>query len=357
MTIVPRCVSKLRIDEVIETHPFAVGVAALGLVAGVVCAVPAVAMFGLLLFVVPGILLGLAPTMFLYVVAWWALHVAAKAALGGCGLDPRSRLARWTAGIASGAAVVCLGVWIPDAASRRVEPIRAALTAPDFDLKDAVRVPRVVAVETLQHTDGRCGTICQRLLLNGAADKVIVPGRLRGDGEARAYFLQRGSGCSKTLLSSTDVAFPADRLDETHRSGEFRAWARIDAGECFAFEPAAMADAGLTIRLRRVLRYGRLQHPWTAPHNAIEAERLELLDGDGRALFRRTEVRAHELFSPLMINVASSPLSSVSLVGWARDLVTTAELDMEGRKVLPSLLGDALRLPDMPADQPAGAPR
>jgi hypothetical protein len=112
----------------------------------------------------------------------------------------------------------------------------------------------------------------------------------------------------------------------------------------------SLEEAGATISFRNIKSAaGIFSHQWTLVLDTVTANRLEIVGAGGRVLYRRTEVTAEPLIRPLLIETRAGLLTSLTYAGWARSKQTYAPMGPNGRDVLPSLLGEAVRLPDKPA--------
>lgn len=216
-----------------------------------------------------------------------------------------------------------------------------------------VHVPRVVAVVLPSDLgiDGLCETLCQRLLYNHAAQRVIVTvEKMPGSGKAgkapRMFSIEHRRDCPDPPVSADEVVWPHD--------GGARVLNRVRSlvamGECLVeTAPAAIDKVQLTIAYRIVSeKWWVFMKPWVLPIDTIGANRVELIDAEGQVFYRRTEVRAGLLMQPLTVTAGMSLLSSVRYIGWARRDVKYSEVDLNGRKVLADLLGSAARPPDPP---------
>ena len=113
-------------------------------------------------------------------------------------------------------------------------------------------------------------------------------------------------------------------------------------------EPGRIEEAGATIAYRTVKGGSNtFNAPWSLTLDTVTAHRLEVVETGGRVLFRHTEVEAAPLRMPLQIGVGAGLLTTVTYVGWARGRIGHATLGPNARDVLPAVLGDAGRTPDV----------
>jgi hypothetical protein len=333
-----------------------------GVAALIVMAYPAAAVFGLLLGGLPGLFLGVAPSLFVYLVIWWGLKWLALRLALGAGLASGTRQVRWVANFAPVAILLVVAFTIPGMVNAPHEQEIAQLQATDLQSPGVIKLPAIVAIElpSASHSSRRgegpyCEALCLRLLYNGAVARVIAAAR-SPDGkkiELASYRIERRDQCPKPDLPRTLIVWP-----EQHRAlrgtklrrVEDRVQARISAGECLVRDAGRIEDADTVISVLNV-RAGAdiFQGPWNPRLDTVSARRLEIAEADGRVLYRRTEVTAALLSSPLRSTAGGGLLTTVTYAGWARSRSDTQPLGPDARDILPGLLGEeASRLPDLP---------
>jgi hypothetical protein len=333
-----------------------------GVAALVVMVFPAAAVFGLMLGVLPGLLLGVAPSLFVYLLIWWGLKRLVFRLALAAGLDPGTRQVRWAANFAPVVLLLVVALTIPAMINAPHEQEIARLQATDLQPAGDIKLPAIVAIEAPGSSHGGrrgegpyCEALCLRLLYNGAVARVIAAAR-SPDGkkiELASYRIERRDQCPKPDLPRTLIVWP-----EQHRAlrgtklrrVEDRVQARISAGECLVRDAGRIEDADTVISLRNVKTGADVfKGPWNPWLDSVSARRLEIAGADGRALYRRTEVTAALLSSPLRSTAGGGLLTTVTYVGWARSRADTQPLGPDARDILPGLLGEeAARPPDLP---------
>ena len=84
-----------------------------GVAAVIVLLYPAAALIGLMLGILPGIFLGAAPVLFVYLVAWWGFRWLVVKGEMVAGFDPRTRLVRWMANLLAAGIILAFAIMIP----------------------------------------------------------------------------------------------------------------------------------------------------------------------------------------------------------------------------------------------------
>jgi hypothetical protein len=329
-------------------------------VAGIVVLLfPAAALFGYFMGIVPGIFLGVSPSLFVYLVAWWGLRWVALKIESSAGFDPNARMVRWIANLVTIAIIAAFAIIAPLAINAPVQQQIAELQATDVQLPGTIKLPAIVAVELPKSYAGGqgkppyCEGICLRLLFNGVVSRVIAAER-RPDGNiepASSYRIERRDQCPQPDFTALPIVWPGERwVEKGGPAGmENRVRARISAGECLVREVGRIEDAEAVISFRELKQgLARFRGPWTLRLDTVSAKRLEIIETGGRVLYRRTEVTAEPLIVPLITTAQAGLLTTVTYSGWARATTETSPLGPNGRDVLPGLLGNAARPPDFP---------
>jgi hypothetical protein len=336
----------------------------MGVSAGLAVAIPQLAFIGFLFGIVPGIFLSVAPAVFAYSLAWWSARAALLAIAKRSGLDPDRKFVSPMFGVLAAISIALPAVLVPQSINASTMEKAAELRADDHDHAGPIALPSIVAVllasNTSKSADPKtfldCETLCQRLLYNKAVSRVIVAEAPRPSGSNKhprpvaEYRIEQRDQCPTPALSNRDVVWPVDQRARTVS----RVRARIAAGECLIGEAGNIGAASLTITYRELkqgLRY--FAHPWSPRLDTIQAYRLEIVDADGGILYRRTEVNADPLTTPLLSSVAAGFFTTVTYAGLARSHVEYSPLGPDGRDVLPALLGTASRPPDPPTPSEA----
>src|SRR5262249_10910159 len=145
-----------------------------------VVAFPGIVVIGLFLGVIPGLLLGLTPTLFMYSLLCWGLHALIRKVAPLAGITATGDRARQLIGAATRALTVLIvafcAVTLPYTINGRFDPDVAELQAGDTDGSNFSSLPAVVAVLDRIRLERKiyCDTLCLRLLYNGAVSRVIV---------------------------------------------------------------------------------------------------------------------------------------------------------------------------------------
>jgi hypothetical protein len=331
-----------------------------GLAALIVIAFPHTAMFGLFFGILPGIILGLTPSLFVYLFAWAMLRWLVLKLGTVTGFHPASGALARMANFVPVAILMVLGFAIPGFINAPREEEIAQLQATDMQPSDVIKLPAVVAIELPSSSYARrqgerpyCEALCLRLLYNGVVSRVIVIARSHnGSTELAGYRIGRRDQCPKAVLPRSLIVWP--QVDFVTRTGPRGVWdrvnARVAAGECLESEAARIEDADMVIAVRSIKagarRLGSQRSLWL---DTVDAKRLEIAGADGRALYRRTQVTAELLSAPLRSTAGAGLLTTVTYVGWAYRVVDSQPLGPDGRDILPDILGkEASRPPDMP---------
>ena len=222
-------------------NAFVVGVGALGvlcLVGWPIAVFAAISVIGLPIFV----LMAAIPTLALAVVSW-RLSFVGLARMG------------FRSAIAS-AIVAAIAMTLPPAVYNARTEDRVTTLVKD-DKAEAVPATRglVVALrDGLRSRDAVCGDLCRRLLLTGAATKVLVdPAGFKADQPATpatpavSFRLATGGGtCPDVTIQDNGpvISIPAER--QTGRSAELMRVALVE-GRCLVSEPARLGDAAVVV--------------------------------------------------------------------------------------------------------------
>lgn len=331
-----------------------------GLAALIVMALPATAMFGLFLGILPGVILGLTPSLFIYLLAWGTLRWLVLKLGAAAGFNSGSPTFRRTANLVPVAILMVLAFAIPDMINAPHEREIAQLQTTDVQPSDAIKLPAIVAIELPSSSyRGRrgegplCEALCLRLLYNGVVSRVIAVGRFpNGSTEVAGFRIERRDQCPKADLPRSLIVWPRQHLEmgTGPRNIADRVQARVAAGECLVREGGRIEDAGMVISFRTTKAGDSpFRAPWSLRLDTVDAKRLEIAQADGRVLYRRTQVHAELLSAPLQSTAGGGLLTSVTYVGWAYRVVDAQPLGPDGRDILPSLLGkEASRPPDVP---------
>ena len=178
-----------------------------------------------------------------------------------------------------------------------------ALTADDKDMVGSVGVRKSVAILTApvpyrQRTRKEapaCVELCQRLLYNGAAERVLI-GYIREADRGnftnvriKAYYVENRDVCPAVRGTLEAVSL------------------RMAAGECLLSEESAVGEADIVYLTERII--ARRNFEYYDRHDltivAVSARRKSILEktaGGYQSLFRKTEIHAQPLFYPLLFS-------------------------------------------------------
>jgi hypothetical protein len=340
------------------SHRFTAYLGCTGIVAVLVIAFPGIVLFGLLAGVVPGILLGITPSLFCYSLAWWATRALVLKAAAVRWAAPTSDVGRRALRTAAGGLAVVIvalpALLVPQVMNSSLAGRVAALRADDRDVAAPLAFPPVIAIALSDNYDWLhkqlfCETLCQRLLYSGSVSRVVVadaiPQRAVG-----AFWIERRGQCPEPALPHSEVRWAVDFPLNRGDAPEEQVRARIARGECLIQGAGSLDEAGVIIAFRKIKEGASIfANPWSLSLDTVAATRLEIVDREGRALYRRTEVKNQPLVVPLLIDARAGLLTSVTYVGWARSETTDGAIGPNGRDVLPGLLGPAARLSDRAA--------
>jgi hypothetical protein len=339
------------------TRTFGIYLGIVGFAALTATAWPPIVLIGLLLGIVPGILLGLSPTLFLYSLLWWCIREL-LAKLAGFARIPTYQNAgagarRFILPILSAAILAIPAFLIPRAINARIDDATAALQVDDREPSTPVTVPPTVAIvmDRNYHWSARrpyCETLCLLLLYNSAASRVIVqdPAHPRA---ITAFSIERREQCPEMKNFHFDVTWKTDFPLRRGHTPEERVRARMTAGECLIESEGRLEDAVATISYRSLKKgMSVFEHSWAIQADTADVNRLEITGANGAVMYRRTEVATQRLATPLQIGTAAGFLTTVIYAGWARSKLTVAEIGPHGRDVLPLVLGATVRTPDGP---------
>jgi hypothetical protein len=318
---------------------------------------PGAVALGFIMGVLPGIFLGSAPSLLIYLVAWWAVRWIVLRVQAFAGFNPAVPLSTRLANLVALVIVAIPAITIPLVANAPLQQQIAMLQATDVQPAGSLKLPAIVAVELPKSHEDKapyCEAICLRLLYNGVVSRVIAAEILRDGkvGPATSYRIERRDECPKPEFSPQSIVWPGEWRSERGKAPigmEDRVRARIAAGECLVREAGHLEDAEIVISLRGIRRgLDRFDGPWKLQLDTLSARRLEIVESNGRVLFRRTEVTTEPLAIPMRHVVVAALLTTVTYSGWVRSNAEASPLGPNARDILPGLLGEASRPPDLP---------
>jgi len=337
---------------------FAIYIGLVGAAALISIAWPAAVLIGLFVGVIPGLILWVAPSLFLYSLLWWGtrailLRIPAMARLSARGIG------RFIVSIISAAIIAVPAFRIPHLINMRAEDAAQQLQTADRELEKPVALPDtvVLVIDGNYNWSKRkpfCETLCLRLLFNSAVARVIAVDPVHGN-TTSAFWIERRDACPESANMRFDVTWKTDGSFVRGDTLQDRLRARVSSGECLIEGDGRLEAAAMTIAYRKVEKgMTALGHPWSLQPDLTSVNRLEVSDASGATIYRRTEVAVPHLTAPLQVTVAAGLLTTVTYAGWARTSTTLGEIGPHGRDVLPNVLGEAVRKPE-PASRRAPA--
>jgi hypothetical protein len=322
-----------------SAKPFGCLLGCTGIAAFLVIIFPGLAVVGYVMGIFPGIVLGAAPSLLIYLVAWWALRWATIRLLIGIGVK-QLRSLRLAVNLSAAGFVIAVTVIVPTECNRPLDRATAEYQTTDIVPLQPLALAGVIAVIQPDYHFSRklvCDTLCQHLLFEASATRVIHVAHRPDAPRVTSYRIERRSECPPPALAQgpplkfIDREPPAEQFKRFHR--------RIAAGECLIEEPGRVEDADVTIQLRSLYHgAGKFSTPWRLMRDIAEVRRLEIVAADNRVLYRRTEVTTDRLMTPLFSIAAGGLLTSVSYVGWSRIRTISSPLGLRGHDALRNAL-------------------
>jgi hypothetical protein len=323
-----------------------VGVAALAAIAW-----PGFVLIGLFLGIIPGIVLWLAPSLFVYSLLWWStravlwkIPITARLARNG--------MFRFAVSALSAAIVATPAILVPYLINMRAEAAVQRLQAGDREPDKPIVLPPIVTLVI----DGNynwpvqkpfCETLCLRLLFNATVAHVIAVDPAHGNATT-AFWIERRGTCPAQTNFSLNIMWMTDFPLVRGNTPEDRVRARMARGECLLEGDGRPNEAAMTISYRAVQAgISIFDRPWALELGPLSVNRLEITDASGATIYRRTEVTTAPLIVPLQITTAAGLLTTVTYAGWARSDKVLGKIGPQGRDVLPRVLGAAVRTPEI----------
>ena len=280
-----------------------------GILATIAVLIPGIVVIGFIFFVIPGIILLISPTIFIYPLI---IH-SMKSFIS-------SLIQRILITVLLGCLVALLlniPVW------QKV----SKLTSNDISSPKPIKLSGTIAIFELYNFDKNdqygnllCNRLCQRLLYSGTAKKVLVGYDYPGS-------VSESSIYPDDIKNYTMVGFTIEKKDKCPapaiptNTGETDIIKKITAGECLIVFKEDIVNADF-ILVDRLINDGKLPYiePWNIFLDTIRARRFEVIkphDGEYTVLDRRTQVEYDPLFMPLAIGIAGSNGLEMRL-GYAR---------------------------------------
>lgn len=302
---------------------------------------PALIALGYAALILPGLILGSIPFVFCYSLAITILLLI---------LRPAGRL-RW---VIAPLLVASAALYMPHRFNQATYSKVEAMTQDDTDVTEPIEFGDSIALITAPlpayrtpDQANRCDRLCQRLLYNGAAKRVMVGYYRELDPETlpatpiTAYYIEKRNACPSGLKTTYAVS------------------RRIAAGECLMSEETTIGKAE---SLYITEQLAPPEHTASARFYGLEiaavsARRKRILtkaDGGYRTLFQRTETKAEPLIQPLLFGgVANHGLAMQ--VGFLRREIVRNDFRKFRNADEPRIFGAAAAAVENPRDEASTA--
>ena len=283
-----------------------------------------------------------APTLFLVAAGAW---IGGRLLGGGFGA--------YLAGAVAALVLMAISAQIANA---RLQATIDALTAEDRGLA-AVPDPRTIAIRVARLggqavSDPPCDGFCQRLLLNGVAERVLVVHEdinrpPASDTPAAAYHMERRPACPPVELQEggDPIDLVSERRNVTTRSADEMMTIEIARGNCLIVGKASLGEADLVISSGAIKRgESEISAGLDLFADTVFAARIAMHERQGAALvetFRQTTTTVYRISHLYMPTVTGGPRRRMHPV-LMRTRQRVAGLDLTG--FLTDLLGFDLAL-------------
>jgi|GEM_PF-5304774 len=244
---------------------------------------PPIIILGYFLFIAPGIILTMSPTVAVYLVLIIALDEVLRFLKVPLPL------------LLSFVLVIGTGCLIPYQLNKPILKQVKEFASQDMPLQEELEIPDTIAIYSKSY--GRygtlCNSLCQRLLFNNAAKNVLV---LTNPDVAnrfskqlwRAYSIQQGKNCSME-----DIPKNAARINVKNR---------IASGECIVQSSASLSDVNLYFIQNKISQNKDYQDYTNLKRRVIFANYIELFKNNGEnpeRTYRYTKITAQPFAYPL----------------------------------------------------------
>ncbi len=259
--------------------------------------VPDLITMGLYLFVVPGVLLAVSPSLFVLTFILRTLRALLK------------RFSVPFPLIASIGLIVALCYAVALAYNAPTQKMVEELTAHDVITQRPIPVSGTVALLGLHYFNNRnnkwqylCNDMCMKLLYNGAAKKILIgpaddiDNRKPRDTKLQSFFIEKRDVCPTPLLDWSNSNDTTQALME-----------RIMHGECLITSDGDISEANIVISDKTVHRSPYISDKlknWYLNLDSLTARRFEVIRVSPQGqevLEQRTQTRSMPLFVPLVI--------------------------------------------------------
>jgi hypothetical protein len=259
----------------------------LGGLATVAILFPLAIIWGLFLGVVPGIILALAPTAFTY----YALALLLGTVLKFCKIPFPTTV--------SLALLITIGCYASYTLNIPIIDKIKEYESKDVILEEKFKIPNTIAIyskQYIRHKDA-CNTLCQGLLYNKAAQKVLVvtdPSVVQGSSNqsVTAYEIQQGNNCTNAYVISKRWGKIASANVES----------RIAAGECLVKTQTKISEADVIFFNDNINLNDGYQKYGSLKRRVVFIDYIELLknvDGRFNTIYRYSEISAQPFAYPL----------------------------------------------------------
>jgi hypothetical protein len=329
------------------SKPTAIFFFIIGIMALIALLMPSSVIIGMMMLMVPGLILAVAPSLLLYSVIGYSAFVFT---------ERQTRLVRAVAVIAPLVIVACA---IPLRYNQPTNRLTTELVSTDLPLSGAPVHGGTIAILTPDREPkppsgvSECDGICLRLLYNGAAERVIRNDLVRTqnpDKPVQAFRIEKRQTCPPVKLQQ-EFYWPGETVDLSDPISN-RIAARIAAGDCLIAEPAAMSEADIILSdwtIRKAKGTG-FSNPWQLDLDTVSARRIELsrrMPAGMQTLYRQTEVKSEPLLLPFAIGpVFGNGLNVTN--GFIRREATLNGFDFQQQARL--IFGDGVKVPDRGID-------
>jgi len=276
---------------------------------------PDIITIGLLAFILPGLILGLTPSIFFYL------------CLFSAGWFSTTRFPVWVRALAGVTAMFFVGVTVPHmlnaTTARWLTEARARDLAPNSP------VSRISSLAiTPDHGHSGCGDVCQTLLFNGSVQNILEAGRADRSGNRIHYSfaIEPRATCPDAKKMLEGENWLRDRWKQVAKNSRLR----IASGECLILQPLPPAPPDLELREVRET-VGKAPARFGLAPGEVRVHALELRRG-GKVIARVSRRQAVPLGIPLAPTIDGG--SELRINGWKWTRTSVFEGDKEVFKSL-----------------------
>ena len=308
-----------------------------GAISVAVFAIPDLVSIGLVFLIIPGLILGVTPTIFFYLAAfsvpWFTLsrRNVAMAIGSGCAL-------LWL-----------LGFQLPSLLNRVTDARLREAEAREKPIASGVNLAGVIALQrTGKGAPESCGDLCQTLLYDAKAERVVL---LAPKGDASrpvtSFRTERVATCpdmdAKTLANDWRNHWLAEP-DSSQVQAATRL--RIAGGECLVQEPWSGSPSWTIVRVEE--DFGSKPGYLSPLPGEVRAEGLQLM-AQGQVVARRTRLQPRSFAIPLYLHPRSG--SELHMLGWEWGRTGDKQKSVDSREFLAGLVTPS-RAPDVTPAKP-----